>query len=52
MMDIWWKLRARLGGWREAYDDDIGVLVVWHPTKCIHFTGPEAWKFAAQYKGE
>lgn len=50
MITLFYKLLARHRGWQEAYDYDNGqpLLVVWHPVRGIHFTGPDAWKWAVR----
>ncbi len=44
-----YKLIALVLGWREAYDADEGLLVVYHPSQDIHFAGERAWKRAVRY---
>jgi hypothetical protein len=45
-----WKLWARANGWREAFDVEDNALVVWHPDLCVHYTGSDAWKWAACHR--
>lgn len=45
-----WKLIARLRGWREAWDYDEHLLVVWHAGKRIHYSGEDAWRHAALHR--
>jgi hypothetical protein len=46
-----WKLIARARGWQEARDAENFGLVVFHDQKPIHYTGDDAWKFAALHRG-
>ena len=44
------KFICLLRGWREAFDYDENVLVVWHSGLGIHYTGPSAWRDARAHK--
>jgi hypothetical protein len=45
------KFIALARGWREAtdYDESPPLLVVYHPTLGVHFSGANAWRDAAEY---
>jgi len=47
-----YKAIALLRGFREAYDYDMDLLVVWHPVRSVHFSGLKAWKHAALWRGQ
>lgn len=45
-----YKILAMLKGWKESYDEDEKILVVYHTEKAIHYSGSDAWKLAAHHK--
>jgi hypothetical protein len=49
-----WRLIALAKGWNEAFDYDgpEPILVVWHPTLKVHYSGSRAWWHAAHHREE